>query len=147
MANSLSDKSITWSVSVSFYYSAELCVLSILSALTSHSAHGIHYNYTTKTNQMHNFIIWYLISYVSHMFRNSWIHPKEDSYILSMVCFACIGVSSLVGRSVCNVQDSSLSCMSLVCVVQLYRNAQCKKHTTSILRFKWSKLQSVIETV
>jgi hypothetical protein len=108
------------------YYSAELCVLSILSALTSHSAHGIHYNYSTKTNQMRNFINWYLVSYVSHLFGNSWIHPKEDSYILSMVCFTCIGVSSLVGRSVCSRLESHVHVVGL-CGITL---SQCTMQKT-----------------
>jgi len=30
---------------------------------------------------MYNFINWYLISDVSHTFRNSWVHPKGDTYI------------------------------------------------------------------
>jgi len=32
------------------------------------------------------------------MFRTSWVHPKKDGCICSMVCFTCMGVGSLVGR-------------------------------------------------
>jgi hypothetical protein len=32
------------------------------------------------------------------MFKTSWVHPQGDSYICSVVCFTCIGVSSLVDR-------------------------------------------------
>jgi len=32
------------------------------------------------------------------MFRHSCVHPQEERYICSTVCFTCIGVSSLVGR-------------------------------------------------
>jgi len=39
---------------------------------------------------------------VSYMFRTSCIHPQGDSYICSMVCFTCIGVSSLVDSRVCS---------------------------------------------
>jgi hypothetical protein len=51
------------------------------------------YNYTTQTNEMHNFIIEYLISDVSYTFQNAWVHPKGDNCICSLVCCACIGVS------------------------------------------------------
>jgi len=34
------------------------------------------------------------------MFRTSWFRPQGDSCISSMVCFVCIGVSSLVDRRV-----------------------------------------------
>ena len=38
------------------------------------------------------------MSDVYYMFRNSWVHPQGDSCICSMVCFTCIGVSSLSGQ-------------------------------------------------
>ena len=58
---------------------------------------AVWYNYTTQTNEMHNFINQYLISVLCFMFRTSWVHPQGDSFICSMVSVTCIGVSSLVG--------------------------------------------------
>jgi hypothetical protein len=54
-------------------------------------------NYTTKTNEMNNFLNQYLIYNISYMFRTSWVHPQEECFMCSMVCLTCIGVSSLVG--------------------------------------------------
>ena len=54
-------------------------------------------SYVTQTNEMHSFLN-YLISLASYNFRASWVHPQGDRCVYSMVCFICIGVSSLVGR-------------------------------------------------
>jgi hypothetical protein len=58
------------------------------------------HNYTAQTNEMHNSLNQYLISYVSYMIRTSWFHPRGDSCVCRVVCFTYIGVSSLVDRSV-----------------------------------------------
>jgi hypothetical protein len=65
----------------------------------------VHYDTIMQKNQrMHNFINQYFISEVSYLFRTSWVQPQEDSCICSMVCFTCIGLSSMVGRRVCWIQ-------------------------------------------